>query len=618
MTILGKLKNPFSRSSALALPSAYAPENRTLSTPPKRQREHTIFVNSDAEKLNISKPSNNHYLARPAKDYKYAGTIPNFERDPTLSELENNVAAFKHHLNDNKNKKLLDKAVFLLSQTDDGRRLLNIAQEQEYTFVFDTEYMEKEGAAGMHDSTKKLISLKEGLTAENVTLTLKHELQHMDDSLHGISYSSDHTLTSATIAQRTLEANARLSEAIAAIELYSGSPNGPEGQYRSASLFRTLYTKHPEIADIAFRHVKKPKTYPLEKTAQDIFKAYWNKNDTLNFYDARLAKMYADRILPPVEHVFDTSRADYANLRDEYKTQEKYIYAAQLSITGMATNGAWENEEAFEKLKDMITIKGKPFFDDTSFLSDPSSLSLAEQTTSSTQRLAAQASAFSPELNETLSTNMYAPSRIQTEEDKGFSSPFPPPETTEKEFLPIQLPHERDSFNHLTNGQTANESVTKDFEQIHAKTKHAPASEIEQINIAVSEFCDDPHQNTRGHMSDLVTAGLRAPMAALPTEYIVYMCEHLNYSSQHGIGGLSAEDLIMIEHWQEMTSNGYHPIYGCPYTDFDKDPKRHMNDAQDFSGTSTHYCKSSGLTQFIDNLRPSNENLTLGNPVLTA
>ena len=45
---------------------------------------------------------------------------------------------------------------FLLSQTEDGRRLLHKAKEEGFRFVFDADRMRNEGAVGLCDYKNKL------------------------------------------------------------------------------------------------------------------------------------------------------------------------------------------------------------------------------------------------------------------------------------------------------------------------------------------------------------------------------------------------------------------------------------------------------------------------------
>lgn len=617
MMALGKIFKNFGSATSLGGKPTPLPEFRELTAPPQRQGAYMYFVDSAANILNISKPSAKQYVAQRTLPYDYAGTIPAFEDNNALKRADNNAEALEHFLRNEKNKSLLDKAVFLLSQTQDGRRLLRLAKESDYKIVFDTDYMEKEGAVGIHDGDKKLISLKEGLTVEDVALTLKHELQHMDDTLRGAHYSHQDTLTSATIMQRALEANARLSEAVLAIELYLGDKNGPEEQYKSAAIFKRLYEKHPEIADIAFKHAQDPNARPFEEVAQDIFTAYWNKNDTLNFYDDHLIKMYADRVIPHVDAIKDLRNPNTQKPKNEILSADNNIKVELQRLEVLASKPNWESDEAVASLQNIITIRGERFLSIID-LTSPERTSLSEDATVELKKLIQEIGTVSENLQTEKETSLFATTRPQTPEAK-FTSPFDYAQNPHSKFEPLQLPHKMDSADYLTNGETVSEAVTRNFNHIYVSAQQAPVSKVERVNIALSELCDRRHQNVRGHISDLIEAGLRAPIAALPSEYIKYLSNRINNHSEDGLIDLSLEDLKLFEHWRNMAQNGYHPVYGCAYVDFDKNPSKYEDEAQDYTSNSKPYVESYGLEKFIDHMRPTETVKVFENaPILTA
>ena len=153
--------------------------------PPVPTGEWQLIVDKSGNPVNDRPAAIGDMLARRPVQYHYGGTIPGYKPDKSKSLTENMAARTDYEMRSIENRALLDKAIFLLSQTDDGRRLLNTALSQEFTFVFDPERTQKEGAAGLCDYTNKLIPLNEGSTPEQVALTVKHELQHMEDIKNG-------------------------------------------------------------------------------------------------------------------------------------------------------------------------------------------------------------------------------------------------------------------------------------------------------------------------------------------------------------------------------------------------------------------------------------------------
>ena len=74
----------------------------------------------------------------------------------------------------------------------------------------------------------------------------------MEDITRGAGrYGPEDTLASATIANRGLEANARVSEAVFATEMMDGDPQGPDCQFKSYAIMARFHQKNPEMGEAA-------------------------------------------------------------------------------------------------------------------------------------------------------------------------------------------------------------------------------------------------------------------------------------------------------------------------------------------------------------------------------
>ena len=329
--VLGALKRIFSGTGAAA--PADLPENRVFDEPPKPAPPYTRIVDKNGDEIVGRKPNGGDFLARPPMDFDYAGTVPKFSPHDHHSLRDKMGAAMEYAARDYKNRQNLEKAVFLLSQTEDGRRLLAKARKMEFKFVFDHGQTSDRGAVGMCDYSNKIIPLAEGRNPAAVALTLKHELQHMEDIEKGITYHSNCTLLSSIMADRALEANARVSEAIAASELYLGDPKGPAQQFRSSTLFANFFHSKPAVAEAAFKNISAAKEGKWDAFALPVFKAYQGLIKTLDYYDDNLADMYK-KILQ--DRVIDNDRVPV--------------------MSSFANGQMWEQDQ--QALKDKISIKG--------------------------------------------------------------------------------------------------------------------------------------------------------------------------------------------------------------------------------------------------------------------
>ena len=274
-------------------PSTYFPPPAATARPVP-QGQWQLIVDANGDRVQSRTPAATDFLARHPVEYIYGGTFPKVEWKRPYSrdqvKAEDRREFIDHLIRDKRNREFLDKAVFLLSQTDDGRRLLEKSKKLGFQFVFDDSLCMEHGAVGLCDYTNKKIPLAEGRSPAEVALTLKHELQHMEDMENGLGYSSADIPKNGIFGNRTLESNARVSEAVATAELLLGSPKGPSQQFRSAALLNNFWRKNPEMAKAAYGALDDAKAGKWESYAAKIFPAYFKPTHTLEYYD----KKYAD------------------------------------------------------------------------------------------------------------------------------------------------------------------------------------------------------------------------------------------------------------------------------------------------------------------------------------
>lgn len=370
MKIIGKLTSAF-RAVVPSLPAIARPHIvKTYNTPPTPTTDYPIIVDRFCRPVTLRAPRNDDFLARPPVQFTYGGTIPKFNPANHIGRNEKSAAAMTYIAADARNKTHLEYAVLLLSQTNDGRRLLQMANREKFTFVFDDERMKNEGAVGLCDYQNKLIPLAAGRSAEEVALTLKHELQHMEDILKGISYNHTHTLQSSLMADRALEANARVSEAVACAQILHGTLNGPERQFKSTALFAAFFNKNTPMAARAQTSLELAEKGQWQEFANQVFDGYFEQQDTLDYYDKRQVDMYAKRLVGDPDKAFDQYSPEYQVHRDYYRTKQSMVNLGKSQLKDIASQGYWATQP--DKLKSLVTICGRgPYLSNNKDLSHP-------------------------------------------------------------------------------------------------------------------------------------------------------------------------------------------------------------------------------------------------------
>ena len=530
--VLGALRRVFWGTGARA--PIDMPENRVFDEAPTPAYSYSRIVDKNGDEIIGRQPNGGDFLARAPVHYNYGGTIPKFNPAdyPTLQDKM--AAAMEYAARDYRNKQNIDKAVFLLSQTNDGRRLLRKAEEQGFTFVFDHDRLEKEKAAGLCDYKNKLIPLTEGRSPFGVALTIKHELQHMEDIEKGAIYHDRCTLLSAIMGDRALEANARVSEAIAASELLLGNPDGPEQQFRSSALFAHFFHSKPAMAKVALDNLDEVKKKNWGGFALPVFKAYQRLTGTLDYYDDRLADIYSG----PMQNIIDGEQAPI--------------------LPAFASQPIWETKQ--QSLKDKITVR-----DTATYLPDESELDLTapEYTgfaSGARTRLAnvlEKVKSFLPTQFEEIETNLTVSERKPAKEGE-VETPFTNYGKREP-FNAIQHPERYDQ--HMIGGKTQYADTTRIFQE-HIKQSNMYESELDRISIAAESIAHQGYSNMYGVIRDLVEAGMRVPIAALPHSYILHLCGRVRDSAETGEMAFNSTDLKLIRHWKQMSDMGLDPIYG--------------------------------------------------------
>ena len=529
---------------------------------PQPEGEWRIVVDAQGDRVRDRAPGPDDFLARQAAKFKFGGTVPKFQ--PSGKDRKKDIADWvEYQIRADRNKELIEKAVFLVSQEDDGRRLLQMAEREGFTIVFDHERTKGEGAVGICDYQNRQIPLAEGRSAVEVALTLKHELQHFEDIQKGIGYDTSDTLHSATAANRALESNARVAEAKLAATMMQGNPRGPERRFRTNALMQNFQGKNPECGMAAMRNAKKLLSGDWKGFANAVFAAYYDQKRTLEYYDKRTVEAYGKDIPDEKRERELTGTHEYY----EPRWIEHRLKQVREKLPGMLQTERWDAE----KIAKRVTQGGQEFLDTKKF--DPAARKNTSLTGTGMTMLAKL-----KEKIEAIGIPLTNPNGLDADAKKekkpglldSLSKRFtkavtqPPPET--KPFSPVVMPSRLDGIGG-TDGRRAHERTSEYFGKI-VKGMNTGGTDLDRLSYSVDEYIHQNRgiSNIRGHVGRLLDAGFLAPVAAFPADYLNDLARRC-----YGGGGskfaqtapdLSAEELKLFDHWRTMADKGMDPMWG--------------------------------------------------------
>ncbi|MFN7113629.1 MAG: DUF6782 family putative metallopeptidase [Alphaproteobacteria bacterium] len=564
--------------------------------PPQPEGAWMMIVDENGDAVTNRPPAATDFLARRPVEYLDGGTEPAFKKDPRLNELENTKNLVDYEIRRQRNKEHLQKAVFLLSQTDDGARLLAKARQMDFRFVFNDDACKERNASGLCDYANKQIPLASGRSAANVALTLKHELQHMEDIKKGMRYDLSDTPRSAILLDRTLEGNARVSESVTAAEALLGSPRGPARQFRTAALFNELCRNCPQMAQEAHQALPQAAEGKWANFAAKVLPAYFRETGILALYERDYFK-FIDKFVPDVSNSIKAAKEGYYQDRDAH---QKYVDYARNNANTLFTNDRWKAEN----VAPLVTICGIPYMHEIK----EKGFSLASEAATA---LTATAPALFEKLKQNIRTVLPESEKpalldlpvqkaalalpVQPNPYAGYTSTLETPP-----FAPIQMPNRLDG-SRLTNGMRSNESTTELFNNA-IKAMKSGFTDTDRIHYVVHSYLHNNAgiANIRGLVSDLLEAGLRAPIGAFPEEYLFDLRARATLSVRFHKDGqdssLSPHEVKLLDHWQQMKDKGMDPVW------IDAANKQASQVAKD---GHSDYCEKEVLSYLKD--RPSAE-----------
>lgn len=520
---------------------------------PEPQGEWRIIVDQEGLPVTNRPPQAGDMLARPPVAYNFKGTIPYFEPDARRNKIENIADRVDHDLKAHANQTLLDRAVFLLSQDDDGRRLLSRARDNNFSIVFDVRTLDEHEANGLMDYQNKLIPVRPSSSVTDLVLTLKHELEHMDQfATQNVIPSPGATLKDNLRATRAIEAGARVSEAITAVGLMTGSPRGPVQQFKSDIFFRTLGQEIPELGTRMVEALPSAHNGQWHDFAARIFPSFYESERLMEYYDRHIIDDLISRDPRDIRNkqLLHNPGVSAAEIKDRLTVRGSVQYLQGRSeidldsdkYAGLSPKSSGLYEKLYHHIKKTANI-------------DPEKL-IGSMRPSPPEEKTPQAS------NERGWLKKWFGKETKAEEpqQKSVTAIAPPPPAVKVTLNPVIMPDRIDG-GMLSDGQRSNASTTQRFMSEMERNRSLPIHDMLKINYAV-----DRHVREGGAVHDLLRCGLRAPIGAFPIDYIRHLGARLQASGAQAYklgewGNLAAEEKELISHWQKLAKEGHDPVW---------------------------------------------------------
>jgi hypothetical protein len=558
-------------------------------------------VDAEGNRIIGRGPLQGDFYARKPVSYAFGGTLPTF-RPENHPHSEVQAARINYETAELRNRERLEKAIFFLSQTDDGRRLLELANAMQFSFVFDQRTLDAREAIGLCDFRSKLIPVHPDSSPQTLMLTVKHELQHMENMADGIFLDTKETLSSFQLVSRALEASARVSEAVAVYECIHGDPAGTPHQFSPPGISQLFECKLPAMAAAlnspSAQQAAKDKNWKV--FAQIVFPAFYKEKPTLATYDRDMLGVYSKNM--PVDM---NDPASLEDLQASFKNDASGFKAAcdvRSNPRYMREHFMAQSTWSHWKIAKFLTVNGATFLDPTGAtfnLDDPALLAFQDdsKTRSAFQIFQDKIAKLQAHGHKVVSVDLppmledappsARPSRSifrQIAERLRHSTVFSKntPTPSSPDILPrplalaaIVLPHggaleaARAQQLFIAHNETGAEATLKNFSASLRSTPYNQ-SPNDKVCFAIMDYAD---RHRRGISSDahifaskeLIDLGLRAPIAAFPSAYIqrvlIRVAEGLHASTSGGnYAAFSDSEKRLLQHWQDIASRGANPF----------------------------------------------------------
>lgn len=242
--------------------------------------------------------------ARKTVAVNFIGTVVHERPDPFATEEQKQKRQAHWEKVAARNEKVLNDALFILSQSPTGRDVLEQMTKEGYRVVFDDKRTGDRGAGGLCDPSDKTIILRGHANAAYLALLIGHEAVHaVQNTRHDIFPSTRHKPETGIKLSFAIEADAYAQQAQIALELAYGDPAGPADQIRFQEPLRQMRARFPDIMKAAERVFSREKNMQNGASVAAAFEAFYDNFHLRTFYeDAHIE--WADTYAPHLKGKF--------------------------------------------------------------------------------------------------------------------------------------------------------------------------------------------------------------------------------------------------------------------------------------------------------------------------
>lgn len=224
--------------------------------------------------------------ARKTVAVNFIGTVVHERPDPFATEEQKKKRQAQLDKIAARNERVLNEALFILSQSPTGRDVLEQMTKEGYRVVFDDKRTGDRGAGGLCDPSDKTIILRGHDNPAYLALLIGHEAVHaVQNTRHDLFPSTRHKPEAGIRLSFAIEADAYAQQTQIALELAYGDPDGPKDQIRFDEPVRQMRQRFPDIMSAAERMMSKAENMKNGATVAAAFEAFYENFHLRTFYE---------------------------------------------------------------------------------------------------------------------------------------------------------------------------------------------------------------------------------------------------------------------------------------------------------------------------------------------
>lgn len=242
--------------------------------------------------------------ARKTVAVNFIGTVVHERPDPFATEEQKKKRQAQLDKTAERNERVLNEALFILSQSPTGRDVLEQMTKEGYRVVFDDKRTGERGAGGLCDPSDKTIILRGHDNPDYLALLIGHEAVHaVQNTRHDIFPSTRHKPEEGIKLSFAIEADAYAQQSQIALELAYGDPDGPADQIKFQEPLKQMRQRFPDIMHAAERVLSKADNIRNGASVAAAFEAFYDSFHLRTFYeDAHIE--WADTYAPHLKGRF--------------------------------------------------------------------------------------------------------------------------------------------------------------------------------------------------------------------------------------------------------------------------------------------------------------------------